>query len=61
MSPLHVSRMVLPSFFPSSLLVQKKNGIGVSQTFLFFLSTNPIQPLEAEEVVQHLYKGPLTH
>lgn len=35
-------------------------GIGVSQSFLFLISPNPIQSLEAEESVQHFHKDPLT-
>lgn len=65
MCPLHVSRMAFPSFLPSLCWWRERrevtlNGIGVSQTFLFLLSPNPIQPLEAEESAQHFYKGPLT-
>lgn len=36
------------------------NGIVVAQSFLFLLSPSPVQPQDAEESVQHLYKGPLT-
>lgn len=63
--PLRVSSMAFPSFFPSLSWWREGRevtlkGIGVSQSFLFLMSPHPIQPLEAEESVQHFHKGPLT-
>lgn len=63
--PLRVSSMAFPSYFPSLSWWREGRevtleGIGVSQSFLFLISPNPIQPLEAEESVQHFHKDPLT-